>query len=212
MTRAVRVDVKNIPAFLRRGDLWFYKREYDKAIADYGEVIRLDPQGVYAYDRRAECWRAKGDDDKVIADLNDLIRLNPTDVTYFDRRGFAWQKKGDYDAAIVDFNQAIRLAPQFAEAYNGRAWLWATCPDARVRDGKRAIESAAKACELTQWKSYAQIDTLAAACAEAGRLRGGGQVAVEGDRIAQRRSRQGQLPRRRLNLYQAKKPYRESKP
>ena len=49
------------PPSSSRAIFWFYKREYDKAIADYGEVIRLDPQGVYAYDRRTECWRAKGD-------------------------------------------------------------------------------------------------------------------------------------------------------
>ena len=44
----------------------------------------------------------------------------------------------------------------------------ATCPDAKYRDGKKAIESATKACELTEWKDADHLDTLAAAYAEAG--------------------------------------------
>ncbi len=52
--------------------------------------------------------------------------------------------------------------------YNGRAWTWATCPDAKFRDGRKAVESATKACELTDWNEAGLIDTLAAAYAEIG--------------------------------------------
>ena len=52
--------------------------------------------------------------------------------------------------------------------HNGRAWLWATCKDAKFRDGKQAVESATKACELTKWQSPGYLDTLAAAYAESG--------------------------------------------
>src|SRR5262249_19208480 len=47
------------------------------------------------------------------------------------------------------------------------AWLWATGPDG-VRDGKRAVEAATRACELTDWKENEFLDTLAAAYAEVG--------------------------------------------
>ena len=46
--------------------------------------------------------------------------------------------------------------------------IWATCPAAKYRDGKRAVESVARACELSGWKDATDIDTLAAASAEAG--------------------------------------------
>ncbi len=52
--------------------------------------------------------------------------------------------------------------------YVARAWIWATCPDSRYRDGKQAVESATRACELTGWKSPDELDTLAAAYAESG--------------------------------------------
>jgi len=60
------------------------------------------------------------------------------------------------------------LAERFALAYNARAWLRATCSDEAFRNGKLAVESATRACELTAANNASFLDTLAAACAEAG--------------------------------------------
>ena len=48
------------------------------------------------------------------------------------------------------------------------AWIRATCPEAQYRDGKQAVASATRACELTDWKDPDYLDTLAAAYAESG--------------------------------------------
>jgi hypothetical protein len=65
---------------------------------------------------------------------------------------------------------AVEEAPANDTALNALAWLLATCPDEGVRDGKEAIALATRACELTQWKSAAIVDTLACAHAEVGEL------------------------------------------
>ena len=61
-----------------------------------------------------------------------------------------------------------RTNPKAAASHNTRAWLLATCRDAKLRDGKKAVESATKACEITNWKQASFLDTLAAALAETG--------------------------------------------
>ncbi len=53
-------------------------------------------------------------------------------------------------------------------AIDGRAWIRATGPDASLRDGKKAVELAIEACELTRWKEAYCVETLAAAYAEVG--------------------------------------------
>ena len=58
--------------------------------------------------------------------------------------------------------------PKHAWAFNNLAWLLATCPDAKIRDGKKAIELANQACELSEWKDGVSRGHLAAAHAEAG--------------------------------------------
>ena len=115
--------------------------------------------------------------------------------------------EGDFDQAIADCNEAIRLDPKESAGYDDRAWIWATSADARYRDGKRAVESATRACELTDWKGR-QSHTLAAACAEAGDFARGGEVAGEGAGAEQGREGR-EKGRARLELYRATKPYRE---
>ena len=109
-----------------------------------------------------------------------------------------------------DYTEAIRLNSQYADAYDRRAWLWATCPDARYRDGQKAVQSAARACELTLWKSYDACETLAAAYAEAGDF--GAAVYWQSKAIAllDDKTAKDKL-RTRLELYVANKPYHQAK-
>lgn len=46
--------------------------------------------------------------------------------------------------------------------------VWATARGSKFRDGKKAIESARRACELTDWQELPFVATLACAYAEAG--------------------------------------------
>ena len=121
--------------------------------------------------------------------------------------GNASGKTSKYDKAISDYNEAVRLNPTYARAYNGRAWLWATCPDAKYRDGARAVESATTACRLSDWKTANDLDTLAASYAEAGDF----ARAVEWQEKANAlytsaADREG--GQERLKLYGDHKPYR----
>ena len=51
---------------------------------------------------------------------------------------------------------------------NELAWPLATAPQRSERDGTEALKHANKACELTNWRNYGYLDTLAAAHAELG--------------------------------------------
>jgi tetratricopeptide repeat protein len=138
------------------------------AVAYYTEVIRLKPGSEWAFRQRAAGWKEKGDLDNAIKDETEAIRLDPTVSNSHNNRGNTFNKKGEYDKAIQDFAEAIRLDPNNSLPYNNRASLWATCRDEKFRDGKRAVESATKACELTKWKDARAVSTLAAANAESG--------------------------------------------
>jgi tetratricopeptide (TPR) repeat protein len=135
------------------------------------------------------------------------LRTNPSSEVYA-RRGLIWKGKGELDIAIADYTEAIRLDPKFASAYDNRAWLRATAIDVKFRDGRRAVESATCACELTEWKDANKIDTLAAAYAEAGDF----DAAVRWEEKAQGSyydEKDKEEWRARLELYRAKMPYRD---
>ena len=107
-----------------------------------------------------------------------------------------------------DWKEAIRIDPRNSVALNEQAWLWATCPDAKYRDGKRAVESATRACELSEWKDENHLGTLAAAQAEIGDFSKAVEFQEKADKLSTdpERKKKGE---ERLKLYRDKKPYRD---
>ena len=60
----------------RRGLAHQAFRNFDLAIADYGESIRLDPKYFYAHVNRGWALNEKRDYERALIDLNEAIRLN----------------------------------------------------------------------------------------------------------------------------------------
>jgi hypothetical protein len=117
-----------------------------------------------------------------------------------------YQKK-NYRAAITAGTEIVRLSPKNADAHNQLAWRLATCLDASVRDGPKAVTYARKACELTGWENANILDTLAAAYAEAGQFDEAETWQTKAFLLAgeAQKLRYGA----RLKSYRARKPYHE---
>jgi len=153
----------------------------------------------------------------------------------FQRADRHFQAAGDYDHALVvesgiqtAFQQlkaakpdrALRMleelkplaenAPRPIQAayYNGFAWMLATTTEDSFRDGKRALEAARSAAELSDFRDPAILDTLAAAYAEVGDF----AKAVQWQETAMRLNGEPRLGpefQERLALYESRRPYRE---
>jgi tetratricopeptide (TPR) repeat protein len=109
--------------------------------------------------------------DKALADYEHAVRLTPDDPWLFHDRGVAYHHLGRYADAHADYQRALAATWYGWRANNTFAWLLATAPDAKLRDGKRAVELAIKACESTSYRHDYFLDTLAAAYAEAGNFK-----------------------------------------
>lgn len=83
-------------------------------------------------------------------------------------RGDMYLYAGDHEEAIADFELALEKNPNEPGVLNNFAWTLATSPYASVRDGKRAVELATKAAEVTEYAAPHILSTLAASYAEAG--------------------------------------------
>ncbi len=183
--------------------------QIEEARSAYDEALRLNPELARAYFDRGILRANSGDPNGAVDDFNAATRRGLNEAWVYAWRGSSYEKTHQYDRALADYDEAIRLDPKLAWAYNNRAWLWATCcPDEKYRDGKKAVESATCACELTAWKDADYLDTLAAAWAKAGDFdeaikwqeKALGMLAKNDDQ--NRKDFQA-----RLTLYRAKKPY-----
>jgi tetratricopeptide (TPR) repeat protein len=72
---AIRLDPKDVNAYIYRGFAYGAKGDHYRAVTDYSEAIRLGPN-TSAYNNRGNLYRSKGDCDRAIADLTEAIRLD----------------------------------------------------------------------------------------------------------------------------------------
>jgi tetratricopeptide (TPR) repeat protein len=108
---AIRLNPKDVSAYVNRGDAYRHNGDYDRAISDYDQAISLAPERAIAYFSRGFAYARKGDYDRAIADYDQAIRLDPKNAGAFVQRGDTYRRKGDRDRALSDYNQAMRLDP-----------------------------------------------------------------------------------------------------
>jgi tetratricopeptide (TPR) repeat protein len=128
--KAIQANANDTVAYFYRAHAYADKREYDKAIADYTEVLRLDQSipGQTTYYYRGMAYMDKGDIDNAIADFTELLNIrigelrlfadaggtiyldagdNPIFTTGYWERGYAYFINGEYDHAFEDFSKVI---------------------------------------------------------------------------------------------------------
>ncbi len=115
--------------------------QYDKALADFNEVLRMRPNYAKEYYNRGEMYAARGDYDKAIADYDLALRYGYSEPVVYTARGFSNFQKGQVDAAIADYSRAIARNRGDFEAYTLRGdALYANGRHAdAIRDYQQAI-------------------------------------------------------------------------
>jgi tetratricopeptide (TPR) repeat protein len=120
-----------------------------------------------------------------------------------------YQALGQYTNAVGALREALLLDPKNARWHNTVAWMQATCPDASARNGTEAVAAATKACELTEWKNWMFVDTLAAAYAEAGDFKRAIEFQEQALRAGNPTKSEQEDMEERLSLYKQSQPFRE---
>ena len=150
--------------------------------------------------------------DRSIHVYTKVLEINPRDSVAYNNRGYVFNNKGEYGHAAQDWKKALGLDPSLADAYNSLGWLYATCPRSQYRNSTEAVSFATKACEMTKWKNWGYLDTLAAAYAQKGDFRNA--VSYQQKAITVLGSGEDaatiQDLKSRLTLYRAGRPYREN--
>jgi tetratricopeptide (TPR) repeat protein len=151
-----------------RGLEHYEREDYDRAIEAFSDAIRIDPSDTEAYHWRGLAYLEKKEYSKAAADQSEAIRRDTSgDITdFYIARGTANYKLKKYQDASLDYEDAARREPGDVAVMNELAWFLVTCPEARFRDGKRALKLAKKFCD--QDSTAIHWDTLAAAYAEVG--------------------------------------------
>lgn len=152
-----------------------------------------------------------GDTTSAIEEIQRAIDLRPT-ATSHHQLGNAYIRQGNLAKAIEQFRKAVAIQPRFGPSLNNLAWLMSTSTDDSLRNGNEAVQFAESLCEAESQRTPENLDTLAAAYAEAGRFEDAIKTVNEAVRMTKA---EGDLQatrsmEKRLVLYKQKKPYRDT--
>ena len=207
-------ELTDIWSLGRAGLLADEHKDYANARRNYDAAIQLHPKNSTAYAHRGLFFFKHGQYALAAKDLDTALSLQRTVLEYAYWRGLAYSKAERYDLALADFNQLLGLHnvypgdPFRAQLLNDRAWIEATCPNARYRNGKQAIEDAQIAVRIGGNRKAFYLDTLAAAYAESGDF--DSAIKTQEKAIAaQTKDNKLEGGDERLTLYKQRRPYRD---
>jgi tetratricopeptide (TPR) repeat protein len=191
------------------GSALLQKGSMDEAIAHYQKALQIKPDDATACYNLGNALLQKGNVDEAIAHYQKALQIKPDYAEAQNNLGSVLLQKGNVDEAIVHCQKALQIKPDFAEAQNNLAWVLATCPQASLRNGNKAVELAQRANQLTGDGNPAVLGTLAAAYAEAGRFPEAVETAQRALQLAETQSNTAlaEAIRSQMKLYQAGLPF-----
>jgi tetratricopeptide (TPR) repeat protein len=207
---AIEKNPGNADFLATRGICYAQKGDNDRALDDFDAAVKANPKSVRAWQLRGSAHAERGEKDKALLDFKEAIGIDPNDPATYLYRAHLHLVEAEPESALTDLEEVMKRAPDFPGAANDYAWTLATNPNDVVRNGRKAVEYAKKACHETDYKHAPTVDTLAAAYAEAGDWDEAVKWQQEALNLAEKTSPDDvEGMRERLALFKQKKPYRE---
>ena len=163
---AARLRPGTLGPLLLRVEILASAERMDEALEQMERLVELVPDNVELMTRLGVFYMVAKRPRAAIDLFTQVLEKNKDNWLVLRRRGDAHLSVAQQAEAIADYEKAIKLQPKDEGLLNNLAWVLATSPDEKVRDGKRAVELATRACEESKYEKGYILSTLAAAYAE----------------------------------------------
>jgi tetratricopeptide (TPR) repeat protein len=168
--RAIELKPDRVEFYSNLGNLLAAQGRTTEADEQFQKALAIKPDYAPAHYSLANLLFAQGQWQGAVEHYQQALEQMPDSVHAHYQLGLSLQCLGKSAAAIPEFDKVLELDPNHVAAQNNLAWILATCPDASLRNGSKAMDLAQRAMHLSDGKSPQILDTLAAAYAEAGQF------------------------------------------
>jgi tetratricopeptide (TPR) repeat protein len=129
-------------AYNLRGNIFFERREYQRALDDYSKAVELNPSDAVVWNNRGNTYMRMKQSDKALEDFNNAIAVNPKYAPSYFYIGSYHLDRQEYETAIDFFTKAIGFDDRYAWAYKarGQCYLNRNEYDSAIRDLDKALE------------------------------------------------------------------------
>ncbi len=205
--RVLRIRPGTLQAIRLRAELLVANERVGEAIASMEQLVQAAPGEPDLLLQLGVYYMADKKPRKAIEKFDEILKIDGTIWQALRNRGDAELSLAMHAEAIADYEKAIETQKESPGLLNNLAWVLATSPVDKLRDGKKAIELATKASELTDYKAGYILSTLAAAYAETGDFETARKWSAQAVEVGEEDEKE-QL-RKELESYRASKPWRE---
>lgn len=206
--QAVSISPKNATALRALGTVLLQQEDYREAAEAFSRATKQEPEDARNWLMLSVARSRLGDRAGALAAVERSLAVNPALPEAHQELATQHVRSGDVNAAIHHFQMALYLLPNYDEAANKLAWILATWPDPAYRDGSQAVALMEPIINDSS-QTPGELDTLAAAYAEAGQYQQAIATAQRALELAQRQQN-AELANRiaaRLELYKQQRPY-----
>ena len=210
--RAVAMEPNDPDAQVALGNALVGKERMDDAIVHYEKALAIRPDYFIARYTLSHALLQKGEIDAAIVQSRAALEIQPENADAHTNLGIALDEKGQTAEAITHYQKAVEIAPRSLSAANNLAWLLATCSDASLRNGEKALELAVQANQLSHGANPLVLRTLAAAYAETRQFKKAAETAHAALQLTKMQGDKSMAAalQQEIAFYEMSLPYREA--
>ncbi len=167
---AIELDPEDSEAYWLLGAMVLEEGNAREAIALLEQALSVDPVSPLLHRGLADALVADGRLDEAVGHYRRADRIDALPNDALIRFAGVLVERGHFGEAIECYDRVLAQTGPQARVLHELAHLLATCPQAELRDCRRAIELAESLCRMTGYQHPIALDTLAASYAECGRF------------------------------------------
>jgi Tfp pilus assembly protein PilF len=186
----------------------------DEAMQEFQIALRLAPGSAATHVNLANLLVKQHAWDEAMAHYAEALHLDPGFVEAHYYLASLLLEEGRTADAAAHCIAALQIKADYVPAMEGLAWIYATAGGkAASQHAAQAVRLAEQACRISGCKQSGEVDTLAAAYANAGRFEEAVKTAEEAFSIAKAAGEDdfADSIRARVDLYKKRSPFRDAK-
>lgn len=196
------------------GDTLDRKGDFASAIEHYLEAVRIKPDYAKVYNNLGVIQARQNKDKEAIAHFYKAIQIDSAYAGAYYNLGKIFTNQGKIEDAIFNYRKTLHFSPENTQALYNLSWILASHPDKEFRNGEEAVRLAQRLCKITQYQQPLALDSLAAAYAEVGSFDDAVSTAKKAFKLALEQGPEELVQglKKRLQLYEKRRPYRQTRP
>ncbi len=166
LEEALRIDPRNKSVLYNLASLRANRGDLVRAAILFSRLLKIDPQDLDAHRQLAQVRVSLNQPDEAIEILNTALSLAPSDEATILQLAAVLSSQQQYEEAGKLLIDAHRRFPDRGLTAHALARHWASCPDAKLRNGRQAVPLAQSVYDAQPTVEHGETLALALAAAD----------------------------------------------